>query len=150
MWPDGEIIFQYVVIYYNENMPKCENFPKVGLENFAKYQIAPRKITKDFKNLPKWQNFGKSGHTGCGSVVRAVAFDTDSRQGQILFKDENREKEKAPILSWLWSLYVDIFSTNNKTKICWLWLVKSWRWLDLNPLMYLSRLYETASLTVPP
>ena len=30
-------------------MPKCENFPKVGLENFAKYQIAPRKITKDFK-----------------------------------------------------------------------------------------------------
>ena len=49
MWPDGEIIFQYVVIYYNENMPKCENFPKVGLENFAKYQIAPRKITKDFK-----------------------------------------------------------------------------------------------------
>ena len=27
------------------------------------------KIAKDFKFLPKWRNFAKSGHTGCKEIT---------------------------------------------------------------------------------
>ena len=32
-------------------------------QNFPKQEIIPQKITQDFVDFPKWQNFTKSGHT---------------------------------------------------------------------------------------
>ena len=37
-------------------------------------------VAKGFKKLPKVQNIAQSGHTGCGSVAKAVACYTRGPQ----------------------------------------------------------------------
>ena len=40
---------------------------------FQSTKITFKTLPKAVEILPKWQNFGRSGHTGCGTVVRPIA-----------------------------------------------------------------------------
>ena len=66
VWPDCWIIFKYVAIYNNENLPSQ-----------SKIEILPitiltlKKLPNTFKLISMWQNFAISGHT--------VDFPSDSR-----------------------------------------------------------------------
>ena len=58
MWPDGLIVFEYLAICNNENLPKvCSTFCQIGKK--------PSKfLPKTSKILPKCLNFAQYGHTG--------------------------------------------------------------------------------------
>ena len=49
MWPDGWIIFQYLTIYINENLPNY------------------------IQNLPKGRNFARSGHTESTTLMENIS-----------------------------------------------------------------------------
>ena len=61
-WMDG-LFFQFLATYNNEDLP---NYIETG-QNwviFAKYYINLKRFPNNFKNVPKWPNFSKSGQTG--------------------------------------------------------------------------------------
>ena len=50
VWPGDQIVFLYLSVYRNENLPQCIKIVTKGVQNFAKYQI-------NLNFLPKITNF---------------------------------------------------------------------------------------------
>ena len=50
VWPGDQIVFLYLSVYRNENLPQCIKIVTKGVQNFAKYQ-------KTLNFLPKITNF---------------------------------------------------------------------------------------------
>ena len=57
------LFFLYSAIYSYENLPNSTKMFPIEVQSFAKYDINPKTIAKDFNILPKSQIFDKFGHT---------------------------------------------------------------------------------------
>ena len=63
VWHDGQIVFQHLAIYNNENLPKSIQIIPKWVHNFAKYQ-------RFLNSLLKRWNFAKSGHTELATQMK--------------------------------------------------------------------------------
>ena len=64
VWPDGELIFQHLAIYFNETSTIAYKICHINLRFSHIVNKPSKKLPKTLKILPKWRNFAKSGHTG--------------------------------------------------------------------------------------
>lgn len=87
VWPDGYIIYQYLTIYNNDNIPNSIIIGPSRFKIWPSTILILQKLPKIWHFLPKWPNFDKSGHTvgvgSCEKYSRKLLF----RRRRFLFRE---------------------------------------------------------------
>ena len=103
VWSDGEIIFQYLAIYYKENMPNGTKNPKVG----SKFCQISNKPWLNYQKCAQERNFAKPGLTlfvhyliEIWSTLEEGGFFKNMGQSRPLFRLFSSFSHHKSITNW--------------------------------------------------